>query len=107
MIRRPPRSTLFPYTTLFRSLVFLDRSIKVPAEIIEAQFRFYRREEVAGVKLVIAKVLKGGAAIRIATAAGNDIDRRAGVAPGFRRKVGCLRLDLSDAVADHVCELAA
>src|SRR5256884_2467814 len=28
MIRRPPRSTLFPYTTLFRSLVlgFLDKS---------------------------------------------------------------------------------
>src|SRR2546427_3944733 len=25
MIRRPPRSTLFPYTTLFRS-VFIDRS---------------------------------------------------------------------------------
>src|SRR2546422_4668091 len=25
MIRRPPRSTLFPYTTLFRSLVMLDR----------------------------------------------------------------------------------
>src|SRR5256885_8033038 len=24
MIRRPPRSTLFPYTTLFRSLVFCD-----------------------------------------------------------------------------------
>src|SRR3712207_7868886 len=24
MIRRPPRSTLFPYTTLFRSLGFLD-----------------------------------------------------------------------------------
>src|SRR2546429_4563703 len=24
MIRRPPRSTLFPYTTLFRSLDFLD-----------------------------------------------------------------------------------
>src|SRR2546430_3664070 len=24
MIRRPPRSTLFPYTTLFRSQVFLD-----------------------------------------------------------------------------------
>src|SRR2546422_6291289 len=23
MIRRPPRSTLFPYTTLFRSIVFL------------------------------------------------------------------------------------
>src|SRR5256885_7206110 len=24
MIRRPPRSTLFPYTTLFRSLPFLE-----------------------------------------------------------------------------------
>src|SRR3712207_8914403 len=24
MIRRPPRSTLFPYTTLFRSLVYID-----------------------------------------------------------------------------------
>src|SRR3712207_7253025 len=26
MIRRPPRSTLFPYTTLFRSRVLHDRS---------------------------------------------------------------------------------
>src|SRR2546425_4781348 len=25
MIRRPPRSTLFPYTTLFRSHAFLDQ----------------------------------------------------------------------------------
>src|SRR3712207_9532686 len=24
MIRRPPRSTLFPYTTLFRSAIFMD-----------------------------------------------------------------------------------
>src|SRR5260221_7250012 len=27
MIRRPPRSTLFPYTTLFRSLVLLLRDL--------------------------------------------------------------------------------
>src|SRR3712207_8544673 len=26
MIRRPPRSTLFPYTTLFRSMEMLDES---------------------------------------------------------------------------------
>src|SRR5687767_15259367 len=26
MIRRPPRSTLFPYTTLFRSVVVVSRS---------------------------------------------------------------------------------
>src|SRR3712207_8528202 len=28
MIRRPPRSTLFPYTTLFRSSIMLDRHAK-------------------------------------------------------------------------------
>src|SRR2546425_6760859 len=27
MIRRPPRSTLFPYTTLFRSLVRTSRTV--------------------------------------------------------------------------------
>src|SRR3712207_7276919 len=27
MIRRPPRSTLFPYTTLFRSVIELHRSV--------------------------------------------------------------------------------
>src|SRR3712207_6973433 len=33
MIRRPPRSTLFPYTTLFRSLAIL-RECQVPIERI-------------------------------------------------------------------------
>src|SRR5438093_8742160 len=28
MIRRPPRSTLFPYTTLFRSLVWTDAHMR-------------------------------------------------------------------------------
>src|SRR2546422_11421153 len=30
MIRRPPRSTLFPYTTLFRSLEFSRAGLAVP-----------------------------------------------------------------------------
>src|SRR5688572_32124525 len=30
MIRRPPRSTLFPYTTLFRSLAAADVSASAP-----------------------------------------------------------------------------
>src|SRR5256885_11031244 len=30
MIRRPPRSTLFPYTTLFRSLTGAKRAAKFP-----------------------------------------------------------------------------
>src|SRR5436189_2172582 len=33
MIRRPPRSTLFPYTTLFRSLV-RERLVDVDAEVL-------------------------------------------------------------------------
>src|SRR5438309_4386910 len=44
MIRRPPRSTLFPYTTLFRSAP-LNPSYKVE------EFRFYLED--AGAKAVI------------------------------------------------------
>src|SRR2546430_14035338 len=32
MIRRPPRSTLFPYTTLFRSLITLGSGSMLPLE---------------------------------------------------------------------------
>src|SRR2546426_7820275 len=35
MIRRPPRSTLFPYTTLFRSLSILRRRIWDPLRELE------------------------------------------------------------------------
>src|SRR3712207_8857243 len=31
MIRRPPRSTLFPYTTLFRSVGSVTEDLQVPA----------------------------------------------------------------------------
>src|SRR5260370_15954069 len=37
MIRRPPRSTLFPYTTLFRSVGGIDRkkNLEIAAKIAE------------------------------------------------------------------------
>src|SRR2546426_11441858 len=41
MIRRPPRSTLFPYTTLFRSVV-VPAAFTVwdaPADVLPAKFR--------------------------------------------------------------------
>src|SRR2546422_6836436 len=38
MIRRPPRSTLFPYTTLFRS----------PAELVNTERRRFREQRVVG-----------------------------------------------------------
>src|SRR5438477_1513615 len=52
MIRRPPRSTLFPYTTLFRSfprpsaIPTCSSSAAAPAKRkIPAEFRFSRSEE--------------------------------------------------------------
>src|SRR2546422_7333297 len=37
MIRRPPRSTLFPYTTLFRSLANAVKPVRVPGEAMTVQ----------------------------------------------------------------------
>src|ERR1035438_10893702 len=40
MIRRPPRSTLFPYTTLFRSVAEKIRSLR---EQVESEFGLFAR----------------------------------------------------------------
>src|SRR3712207_8114454 len=52
MIRRPPRSTLFPYTTLFRSLrtlrearVKTDRALSVGIDNLEPEREASRSEE--------------------------------------------------------------
>src|SRR2546425_4896562 len=58
MIRRPPRSTLFPYTTLFRS-----RSTVPPA---------------AGCRAAAARELKGGRPERWDRAAARSVSARAG-----------------------------
>src|SRR3712207_7181464 len=59
MMRRPPRSTLFPYTTLFRSEAFFDR---------EGEAEFRRREEQAVLGLLERAgggvVALGGGALR-------------------------------------------
>src|SRR5476649_2970468 len=44
MIRRPPRSTLFPYTTLFRSITVVVPGVFSPASMI-ADFTCARSEE--------------------------------------------------------------
>src|SRR5688572_31527429 len=42
MIRRPPRSTLFPYTTLFRSRTyFRDKQIHISADITYAFWKYF------------------------------------------------------------------
>src|SRR5258705_2093401 len=42
MIRRPPRSTLFPYTTLFRSEYLQENSNAVPKETVTSSLRPWR-----------------------------------------------------------------
>src|SRR2546430_12683451 len=39
MIRRPPRSTLFPYTTLFRSVPFSEEKADRAVKFIETHLR--------------------------------------------------------------------
>src|SRR2546430_6252751 len=50
MIRRPPRSTLFPYTTLFRSHRFADglksENFRVFEDKIEQKLSVFKREDV-------------------------------------------------------------
>src|SRR2546422_11355664 len=40
MIRRPPRSTLFPYTTLFRSRLETDRGAVAGASVVVLSYLF-------------------------------------------------------------------
>src|SRR2546427_3301638 len=42
MIRRPPRSTLFPYTTLFRSLHLAPRDVALATELVYGTLRWQR-----------------------------------------------------------------
>src|SRR2546426_9294985 len=51
MIRRPPRSTLFPYTTLFRSIARIQHLISTgidPHRICAVTFTNRAAEEIAG-----------------------------------------------------------
>src|SRR2546426_7076829 len=47
MIRRPPRSTLFPYTTLFRSFVIDDQDASAHGSL---RFRRYRTTAVGWIR---------------------------------------------------------
>src|SRR2546425_8431132 len=47
MIRRPPRSTLFPYTTLFRSPLIEERRLKQLAECVRILGRSAHRLELS------------------------------------------------------------
>src|SRR2546425_2969167 len=48
MIRRPPRSTLFPYTTLFRSRQIAGVALQLLLELLEQRERVRRGAREAG-----------------------------------------------------------
>src|SRR3712207_8193925 len=67
MIRRPPRSTLFPYTTLFRSRVGVERRVGEQAEHAGRAVADVEREAVEAQRLragpgelgLLGRVLEG------------------------------------------------
>src|SRR2546425_12712725 len=85
MIRRPPRSTLFPYTTLFRSRLAAGPSIEVEPDahrIADPDFRLTVHHE--GHRTV--RPLEGGRTIRVARVdrhpvSAHPLGRREGDAP--------------------------
>src|SRR3712207_7023067 len=63
MIRRPPRSTLFPYTTLFRSLWYIyDKMIKPLAERMRPQSLddYVGQSHLVGEGAVLRKMIDSG-----------------------------------------------
>ena len=44
MIRRPPRSTLFPYTTLFRSLSYTTQRFSLKVKYVTQSFLVFNRK---------------------------------------------------------------
>src|SRR5256886_7207938 len=76
MIRRPPRSTLFPYTTLFRS----GFGVGVPKGGVaySADQAVYRAVEIGGSRWVVKAQIHSGARGKAGGArlCGTDADRR-------------------------------
>src|SRR2546427_1056480 len=97
MIRRPPRSTLFPYTTLFRSVGLFDRGISAPHHgqhfTLEERAVTHRavRHALPGVLL-----LSRYAELHRSPAGGEDHGRRAIRLPARRRDVEPAVVRLAD-----------
>src|SRR3989449_2116060 len=86
MIRRPPRSTLFPYTTLFRSALVLGNPVYRPGQRVEESVvqLLERPLEAVVLEMIMAQQVHPGAVILGEPA-------RAGVARAERRRRGAAR----------------
>ena len=59
MIRRPPRSTLFPYTTLFRSTIYWNPEIQTSKDG-KATFDYYNADGTGTYKVTIEGIDTNG-----------------------------------------------
>src|SRR3712207_8620584 len=75
MIRRPPRSTLFPYTTLFRSAIVSDNLliIRIKQDIYDSRILKKYLESPLG-KELLESIQTGSATVKIITA--KNLERR-------------------------------
>src|SRR5256885_3178104 len=89
MIRRPPRSTLFPYTTLFRSAARPRRGRDAPPGARGADRRGRAREAPRRVPQCAAAVAHRGRDLAMAGRAGGGAADPRGRAPAAR--AGCAR----------------
>src|SRR3989475_4294079 len=64
MIRRPPRSTLFPYTTLFRSVGVLDRTLTAPDRFVIVSIADARTQWVAKDPMLRTVLASGAVPVR-------------------------------------------
>src|SRR3712207_9294534 len=96
MIRRPPRSTLFPYTTLFRSLGAGEDAGRHPPAVVALKAVLDRRENSLG--RAVDRLLAGfGARVGRARRCELLIEVRAEVAVGLRGDRKSTRLNSSHA----------
>src|SRR2546427_12072761 len=64
MIRRPPRSTLFPYTTLFRSVGVLDRTLTALVRFVLVSIADARTQWVAKDPMLRTVLASGAVPVR-------------------------------------------
>src|SRR2546430_17685749 len=72
MIRRPPRSTLFPYTTLFRSLSGVSVAVGGRGALTQADGRYVVTGVPAGTDTLRTRMIGYAPAKRAVTVAGGD-----------------------------------
>src|SRR3989454_4834301 len=120
MIRRPPRSTLFPYTTLFRSPAAIHRgpdlalgNLRPPARFLEAALLhgvLQARVELGGPAVVARQRKHTGVLSRAVRIDGGDTDAASGVVLGdalrerwvrSAQEIALAASDLREEVAHH------